>query len=285
MAEKPLKKLGSKAMLLLVVSMQIFISSCSTEDSSLSYLDTKLATVLFQDFEIPKFPTPSEQLNYAKSGFADPKEKKAALEAVAGIFPDARLQCGQAALTLAYLKLGFNYRFADEGQCRQAVAAYQDVIINFSDMPEVLVKAYWYLGWIHCDLLGQKQVGLEFYRHIVKTYSDLFLDISSPVPWISLVYPLNDIDDAKMDGESRKTWAGLALLEIIHHSKSTDEIWSAFETLWLNYKRNYATGLALNHLLKDPSFKAKAVSYAKNFLELNIANAYLAKEINKNAGG
>ena len=259
------------------------LNSCSNEPTSLSFPKSKLPVILFQGYKIPQFPTARGQLNYAKSGFANPEEKKAALQILFKIFPKAKLQCGNAALYLAYINLGYDYRFANRQDYMNAIAAYHDVIINFKAHPEILVKAYWYLGWIHCDLLKEKKLGIPYFWHIVRTWPDIRMGISSPVPWVSLVYPSTIKGDQPAKNSTNKQWAGIALLEIIRHASGKTEMFNAFDILWKNYRNTVPTGLAIKLLLCDERYAQKALPYIEQYLALNVANKYLAREIKENA--
>jgi len=261
----------------------ILLTACSDDATSFSFPKSELPIISFHGFKIPQFPTAQGQLNFAKSGFSNPEEKKAALEILFKIFPDAKLQCGNAALYLAYMNLGYDYRFAADQDYYNAIAAYKDVIKNFTDQPEILVKAFWYLGWIHCDLLNQKKQGISYFQHIVKKYPNLKMGISSPVPWVSLVYPLTDKADQIVKQVSNKQWASLALLEIIRHSTDRVEIFNAFDILWKDYPGTVSTGLAIKLLLKDKNKARKVIPYIEKYLALNIANSFLTREIKENA--
>ncbi|MCP3890080.1 MAG: hypothetical protein GY702_14600, partial [Desulfobulbaceae bacterium] len=188
-----------------------------------------------------------------------------------------------AALYLSYLNLGFDYRFAKKEDCYNATKAYQGVINNYKGYPEIIVKAYWYLGWIHCDLLNEKEIGIGYYWNIVGKYPDLEIGISSPVPWVSLVYPLTakEVQPAKV--KAQKQWASIALLEIIRHSNNKTEVEKAFDVLWQDYKSSVPTGLAINLMLQNKKCTKKALLYVDKYLALDIANLYLTLEIKKSA--
>ncbi|MCK5348684.1 MAG: hypothetical protein KAJ25_04810, partial [Desulfobacula sp.] len=253
------------------------------EPLSLSFPKSELPVISFQGFEIPRFPTAQGQLNYAKSGFASSEEKIAALKILFKTFPEAKLQCGNAALYLAYMNLGYDYRFATKQDYANAIKAYNDVIENYNEYPQILVKANWYLGWIHCDLLKEKKIGVPYFRHIVKTYPNLQMGISSPVPWVSLVYPLTVKGKHPAKNTTNKQWASLSLLEIIRHAPDKNEVFNAFDLLWKNYRNSIPTGLAIKLLLQDKRYAQTAMPYIEKYLALNIANQYLAREIRNNA--
>lgn len=259
------------------------LTACSDESTSFSFPKSELPIISFQGFKIPQFPTAQGQLNFAKSGFSNQEEKKAALKAVFKVFPEARLQCGNAALYLAYMNLGYDYRFAEQQDYYHAITDYHDVIKNFKEHPQILVKTFWYLGWIHCDRLNEKELGISYFWHIVKTYPNIKMGISSPVPWVSLVYPLNDATGHLEKQQTNERWASLALLEIIRHSSDEIETLNAFDILWENYQNTVSTGLAIKLMLKDKNHAQKAVPYIEKYLALNIANQFLTREIKENA--
>jgi len=274
--------------LVITIILSLFLSAlilngCSDESTSLSFPRSELPIISFQGFKIPQFPTAQSQLNYAKSGFPTSEEKKATLEVLFHIFPQARLECGNAALYLAYMNLGYDYRFATRQDYYNAIAAYHDVIKNFKEHPQILVKATWYLGWIYCDLLKEKKTGIPYFWHIVKTYPDIRMGISPPVPWVSLVYPLTVKGDQPVKDKIKKQWASLALLEIIRHSSEELEVFNAFDHLWTDYRESVSTGFAIKLLLQNERYAQKALPYVDKYLALNIANPYLTKEIEDRA--
>ncbi|MBC2705283.1 hypothetical protein [Desulfobacula sp.] len=261
----------------------LVLNGCSDEPTSLSLPKSDPPVVSFQGFKIPQFPTAQGQLNYAKSGFPNPEEKRAALKILFKFFPEARLQCGNAALGLAYMNLGYDYRFAARQDYYNAIKDYRNVIKNFKEYPQILVKANWYLGWIHCDLLKEKKIGIPYFRHIVKTYPNFQMGISSPVPWVSLVYPVTVTGKQPTKNTTNKQWASLALLEIIRHAPNRNEVFNAFDLLWKNYQNSVPTGLAIKLLLQDERYAQIAMPYIEKYLALNIANPYLEREIRNNA--
>ena len=261
------------------------LNSCSEDTVSLSLVQSELPHINFQGFNIPEFPTAKGQLNCAKSGFVDSKEKKAALEIISSLFPQSRLQCGNAALNLAYMKLGHDYRFADYTDFENTVTSYHEVIKNYSNFPQILAHAYWYLGWINCDLLNLKKRGMKYFWHLVNTWPETKMGISSPVPWVSLVYPSKEKSDQAVNSRTNVHWAGLALLEIIRHAENKDESLKAFDLLWKDYKESSLTGLALNLMLQKKELKNEITSFVKPYLELNVANKYLARQINDHSKG
>jgi len=261
----------------------LVLSGCTDESTSLSLPKSELPLISFQGFNIPQFPTARDQLNYAKSGFPSHEEKKAAFEIIFELFPTAKAECGNAALDIAYMNFGYDYRFAEKQYYTNAISAYQDVIENFKEYPQIIAKAYWYLGWIHCDLLKEKKVGITYFRYIVKTYPDIKTGISSPVPWVSLVYPLAINEGQPANDNTQKQWACLALLEIVRHAHDKTEAFKAFDILWEKYRNTITTGLAIKLLLKKNGYAEEILPYVTPYLALNIADRFLVKEIKESA--
>jgi len=272
--------------IIIVAASLLTLAGCSDNPVSVHFEPPHLARLNYRGFFIPKFPDPDEQLNYARLWFRDINEKKAALEVVPILYPGARLQCGEAFLNLAYMDLGSDYRFTTPEKCGKAIASYRNAIEKFKDVPAIQVKAYWYLGWIYCDLLGKDRKGVRNFWIVVKKYPDLSIGISPPVPWISLVYPVRHRNDQPVNDESQKQWAGIALMEIIRHAQNDGEVWQAFNILWEKYRRSISTGLALKTILQNrQNMKTRVLPFVEPYLELKVANEFLAEEIKKIAGG
>jgi len=266
----------------LLFSLLLFVG-CSDESNSFLFPKSELSMISFQNFKIPQFPTARDQLNYARSGFSNPEKKKAAFKILFLMFPEQRIECGNAALEIAYMNFGPDYRFANKQDYYKAVQAYHDVIKNFKTHGQILVKAYWYLGWIHCDLLGNKKLGLQYLWHVARMYPEIKTGIPSPVPWVSLVYPLTGKGKSSAEVKPKKQWANLALLEIIRHTQNEREAFKAFDILWQNYKNSVPTGLAIKLMLGNKQYAPKVMPYVETYLSLNIANRFLANEIKEKA--
>ena len=273
-------KLKCNSFLVLWILMcAVFLSSCTDAPSTRSFGKSELETQNYHGFHIPVFPTAQGQLNYARSGFPDPKEKKAALNFVIEKFPASDDACGSAALTLAYMHLEPDYRFALQLDFNKALQDYKTIINTFKDEPRVLVKAHWYIGWIYCDILADVDKGLPYYKHIVENYPDLEMGISSPVPWVSLVYSLSVHENQSKKAKVKKHWASLSLLEIIRHTRDETETRAAFDLLWKKYRHSVTTGLAIRMMLDRPELIDKVQPHIEPYLAMNVANTYLAREI------
>ena len=265
------------------VVCSLWLGSCTSESSYRDLQKSELDTRHFMGFDIPVFPTARDQLNYARSGFPDPKEKRAALNFLFKAFPQSRAECGSAALGLAYINLEPDYRFALGLDHRKAVKEFKAVIKEFKNLPRVQVKAHWYIGWIYCDLLKEIETGLPYYRFVVEAYPDLEMGISPPVPWVSLVYSPAGNENRMTKSKEREHWASLSLLEIIRHTADAQEALDAFDTLWDRYRYSAATGLAIKLMLENRAYRDKALLHTEPYLALNVANPYLSGEIEERA--
>lgn len=260
-------------------SLAVLAAGCGSDAPEISLHQSDQPVVFFNGFTIPKFPTAKDQLNYARSSFPDPEEKRAAFEFVRRYFPKDRAESGEAVLHLAFMNFGFDYRFALLQDHHRAIEDYAYIIRYYADQPSVMAKAYWYMGWIYCDLLSEKEKGLEFYWRIVNEYPDVPMGISSPVPWVSLVYPDNQVTNRPAPKKTNEKWAGLALLEIIRHSPDQKMVSKAFDLIWKGYKNSTPTGLALSLMLKDETGIDKIQPYVQEYLSVNKASPFLVKKL------
>jgi len=237
------------------------------------------AAAAVDGFRIPVFATAAEQLNYTKSLSANPHEKEAALKLMAGRFPHDRSQLGEARLELAYLHLGDDFRLADQSVCTDALVAYEAVAREFSDLPAIRAKAYWYMGWIYTDLLKETSRGLALYallaeKHPQDSFSRIF-----PVPWLKLVFPNPQVRPYTDDDRHTHSWAGLALLEIVRHAGNARLRRQAFDKLWQDNRHSLTTGYALKAILlsRTPIDEAEAV--VAEYVRGNTVNVALNDDL------
>lgn len=259
--------------------MLILQVGCRTEPKNLSLHDSDQPVVFFNGYTIPKFPRAIDQLNYARSGFPSNDEKKAAFEFVLRHFPQDRAECGEAILNIAYMNFGFDYRFALIQDYLNALEEYKTITRYYADQPSVMAKAYWYIGWIYCDLLSRKEEGLEYFRKIINEYPDTAFGITSPVPWVTLVYLEEDIKAKPKPKKVTTQWAEIALLEIIRHSRDGVEVSDAFDQLWQKFRNKAATGQAMKLLLQRPAHAEQVKPRVHAFLDQYRANPFLAREL------
>ncbi len=263
----------------MIAAAACLVAGCNDTAPTAPAPRAALPSVTIGGYLVPKFPSPSEQFNYAKSWFADPGEKRAALDAVALLYPVARMEKGHAALELAYTRLGGDYRMASRRRCLETIAEYNDILQEYEDLPEIRAKAHWYIGWIYCDLINETASGIESYRKVVEEYPDVRTVPAPPVPWVSIVYPADLEADRPATNTAPHYWAGIALVEIIRYSRDLDAVWDAFETLWKNYRAAPATGRALKLLLTRPVLGEKAKLFASEYLAGENVSPHLSKDI------
>ncbi len=229
--------------------------------------------------KVPVFTTAVEQLNYTRSWFADIQEKRAALQAFSQLFPQERKMKGVAALDLAYLQLGNDFRFAPEHSCFAAIKDYRIILSEYKDIDEISAKALWYIGWIYTNLLNKKEKGLTTFAELVEMYPEENVSLLPPAPWVSIIYEADESINTALYNRPVNHWAALALLEIVKHSGNGEEAWNAFEVLWLNYRQDKATGFALKAILKRRSHTAEALERARQYMEKDFSNVHILGDI------
>lgn len=232
--------------------------------------------------EIPCFTSASGQLNHARSGFRNKKEKSAAFRAVHTLFPEQRLECGQAALGLAYLNLEPDYRFALPIDIRKAENDFQSVLKDYAALPDIQARANWYLGWIYTSLDPMPKKGRTYFHTIVRDFPEVPMNLSVPEPWVNIVYP--DNISGKRQSPPLKYWAQVALLELVRHPGSGKEAMSAFNLLYDRFFTSTETGMALKILLADPEQAALVLKKARLYTKQKQDNPYLVRDITTLAG-
>ncbi len=230
-------------------------------------------------FSVPVFATADEQLSYAKSLSANPREKSAALNLVIGRFPNDRRHIGETRLELAYLFLGSDYRLADVRACERALAAYEAIAGEFSDLPAIRAKAYWYMAWIYTDLLEDRPRGLTLYALLAEKFPEDSFSRIAPVPWLKLVFPNPEIKPYTADDRRTHSWAGLALLEIVRNAPDRHTQQQAFETLWLEHRHSLTTGYALKSLLDNQPPDERMASIVTEYINGNTTNSALNSDL------
>ena len=257
----------------------LILWGCVAEPPDMNEPADEPAVVIISGFTIPVFATATEQLSYAKSLSVNPREKSTALNLIIGRFPDDRHQHGEARLELAYLHLGNDFRLADAQACEKALAAYEAVAREFSDLPAIRAKAYWYMAWIYTDLLQDKPKGLALYallaeRHPEDSFSRIF-----PVPWLKLVFPNPEIKPYTADDRHSHSWAGLALLEIVRHADDSQTRKEAFEKLWRGHRESLTTGYALKEILRRRPVPDEIAPIVDEYVTGNTINTALNNDL------
>ncbi len=265
---------------MLAMLLLLSLSGCKQRQSSSALMtNRKMPSVVQVDgFKVPVFPSAEEQLNYTHSWFESLEEKKAALAAVARFFPKATEQNGAAALDLAYLVLGRDYRLATTEKCKEAIDHYQQIIKEFHEFPQICAKATWYIGWISCDLLGDCPKGLMMYRTVVNNYPDERLNLTPAVPWVTFITPQSSADK-KDQTTANPLWADLARIEIIRHADDASTAQKAFFEIWNGDRNKQVEGIALKLLLQRNDLSQEIVPYAEAYLRQTTVDTALQNDI------
>jgi hypothetical protein len=268
----------------LAIFFFLILTGCDNSSTPLVAARKTLPTTIISGFQIPVFSSPDEQLNYTQSWFDSQDEKKASLLAVARLFPDATGQRAAAALDLSYQLLGQDYRLAASEICLEAIKNYREIIEEFQDLPEICAKAYWYMGWIFCDLLKDKKQGIEMYQIVVIHYPEMKLNRSPAVPWITIVAPIDNTDNQSHSTTSQ-FWADIALVEIIRNAEETDTVRKAFSHLWAGHRNSQNIGVALRLLLQRQDLDQETIPFAQEYLQEKTANPSLQNDVRDAVAG
>lgn len=217
--------------LTLLLGIALLLTGCSPPPAA---EQTASSSQPFREIDhrsIPELPTAAEQLSYALSRFTDQTEQRAALKAVATLHPKDRRATGLAALELAYLELGEDYRLAGAEQKERARQYYQRILSKYPELAEVAARALWYLGWIATELETDAAPGLVHYLELINRFPDERLSLPQPAPWLTI----DLIDDSDIQHSAPPqltvTWADLARLEILRHSADRQLTWKHLLTL------------------------------------------------------
>lgn len=240
------------------------------------------------EIKVPVFNTAEEQLNYTRSWFAETQDKRAALRAFRRLYPEEKKSSGVAALELAYLQLGNDFRFALEHDCFAAIKDYREILMEYQEFDAISAKALWYIGWIYANLLNDKEKGIDHYVELANKYPAEQVSLLPPAPWVSIIYEADETINTALYNQQMNHWAALALLEILKHSEDGEQAWQAFDTLWQKYRQDKATGFALKVILKKRVQVEKALARARQYMEKDFSNVHILgdiqKEINAIAG-
>ncbi|MDJ0622927.1 MAG: hypothetical protein QNJ17_08165, partial [Desulfocapsaceae bacterium] len=147
--------------------------------------------------------------------------------------------------------------------------------------PQIMAKALWYTGWISMDLLYDRQRGLEAYHQVVSGYPREPVLLLPPAPWVSIIYPQDDLENATSLKPSGRNWAALALVEIIKHTEDAEVGWQAFSQLWQEYPEDVATGFGLRIVLRRRYHVEEALLMARSFMDNKLYNIHLLSDIRK----
>jgi len=227
---------------------------------------TVQATRQVDGVDIPLMSTPAEQLLFARSNLNDPAVKIAAFKAVAVFHPTASHEQKLAALELAYLQMGEDYRRASPEQCGKALAGYRQIFETYQDNPDIAAKALWYQGWIVSSLLAEPAAGEKYFLQLIRDYPDATVEFQSPPPWLKLMEAGPDESQRAAD-DSAAHWADLARLELVRNT--VDDRQAAALTRQM-------LGAAAATPLRDLLVKNLLLFHGKSQEVRDIASAYLA---------
>lgn len=190
----------------------ILLTSGCTVDEQPGPLPSRVQTAKIGNYDVTISPTGKEQLRRAWALSPAKPEKKSWLNAVARFHPQDKHSAGLAELELAYLELGPDYRKANTDQAAKAQAAFQQVAEKFSDMEDIVSGAFWYIGWIRADILGDIQGALKSYQRVLTRNST-----TGPFRPLSGHWPSLGAGTKPPQGPPQfvYSWNNLARLEII----------------------------------------------------------------------
>jgi tetratricopeptide (TPR) repeat protein len=265
----------------LIILFFLSLTGCKDLPPEPQLLAEQQEIVVIDEISIPILPSSEEQFNYTRSWFAERQVKRAALKAYLQLYPKNKKHCGMAALDLAYLQLGDDYRFASDKAYFDALDSYSAILSEYADLPEIMAKALWYIGWISTDLLYDRQRGLAAYRRVVEDYPREKVSLLPPAPWVSIIYPPESSQRNLVQEPSEKNWAALALLEIIKHTEDPEAAWVTFMRLWGDYRNDVATGFALRHVLRRRYHVDETRKMAMEFMEQNLSNLHILGDMRR----
>lgn len=228
---------------------------------------------------VPVFATPEEQLTYARSSFDEVPEKRAALKAIELIHPAARPYAAMAALELAFLELGDDYRQAGGDQCTLAKINYLELLEKYSDLPAIAAKALWYLGWISCDLQDDNQQGIAYYQRLIALYPNEILSFLAPAPWLTIHPAAPDKSQPAAYPKAELTWADIAHLEIIRNTSAREQAWQSFTAIQQAGGDEVFKASALKILVARHGFEPKSEELTRAYLAQPAADAALQNDL------
>lgn len=261
---------------MLLVATLFLLAACKPPVGSEPQSEKSFTYLVIDTYQIPELTTPEEQLTYARSSFEDPEEKNAALKAVTVLHPKDRLHGGLAALELAFFNLGEDFRLANSHHCSLAAKNYLEIIHEYADLPEICAKAYWYLGWISCDLLGKRELGIAYYLKIIQQYPHEPLSPLPPAPWLSINH--EDIVQ-KHQSFYLFSWADLARLEIIRHTTDKELAWHSFRAIRQQKAIGGIDGAALRILVANHGLDPKSNQLIREYLRSDSVGSILKNDL------
>ncbi len=270
---------SAKKYVTIILFFILLLTACQPSPVAEKPAESPYKSILVDTIHIPILSTPKEQLAYARSTFATTAEKVAALRAMKLLHPTERQFVGMAELELAFLQLGDDYRMASDHQLSLTRQRYLEILDEFSDFPDIAAKVLWYLGWISCDLQGDKQNGLYYYQRIPDLYPKARLNFLTASPWLTIFI----VDKSKIhqpySPESVLTWADLALLEIIRNTTDRDQAWRSLTVIQDGKANDVFKGLALKVLITQHGMTPQSEQLVQNYLTNSTADEILKNDL------
>ncbi len=263
----------------IVLLILLLLAACRSSQVAEKPIEHASHSIVVDTIRIPILSTPKEQLAYARSTFAENTEKVAALKAIKLLHPTERQLVGIAAMELAYLQLGDDYRLAGKHQLNLTTQSYLQILADYSDIPNIAAKVLWYLGWISCDLRVDRQKGLTYYQRILDVYPNEKLNFLPPSPWLSMFRLDKSMKNQRQAPESVLTWADLARLEIIHNTTDHDYAWSSFAVIQGGKANEVFKGLALKVLVTQHGISPQSEQLIKNYLDSSTTDEILKNDL------
>ena len=269
---------GDFAILLRLLCL-VFVLFCLPAPEFAAASEDTPRTLMVDGRQVPIFATAEEQLSFARSTFDEAEEKAAALKALERIHPSAREQAAMAALELAFLALGDDYRLADRNQYLLARNSYLGVLEKYPDLPAIAAKALWYLGWISSDLATDGQQGVSWYQRLITLYPNEKLSIVGPVPWLTIRAADPDLKQHASYPKTVLTWADIAHLEIIRHAVSREQAWQSFAAIQKAGADEVFAAAALKVLIEHHGFDDKSERLVREYLAKPDADGILKNDL------
>lgn len=261
------------------IMLPFVLSGCNQDKGKIVKQQDSAAIIRqIDNINIPLLANATEQLVFARSSMESLETKRAAWKAVSEFYPEALPERKIAALELAYLQLGHDYRLADRQQCHAALNSYADIIANYRDDANVAAKALWYQGWIYSSLLSSPESGKEYYLEIIKKYPEATVEFLPPPPWLNLEG--NRPEDAPKSPERTSLhWADLARLELVRTAANAPEAEKIAEEVIESSPDDHITGIVVRTLLTEHGTSGTPAVIAGKFLQKQAASGNFTADI------
>ena len=246
----PLSKSLPLQMLFLGALLILLTCSCKQNSEEKPSINNNISYEDIDGFDIPRLETANEQLAFARASIDNRLQKIAAFKAVTQFFPQAESQKGFAALEIAYLQLGDDYRLARPEECKYAAEQYLHIAQQYEELPEIAAKALWYHGWILSDLLQEIPAGTQSYYDLIQRYSDEKISVLPPAPWTTMNLDEETRTHQPYLAKTAVTWGEMAYLELIRNTSAAELAFQYYVDLRTSSPHSALLLLAKNLLVK-----------------------------------